>query len=580
MKIIERDVAIVGAGPAGVTLAGLLAQYGVSVVIMDREPDVVEEPRAVGIDDEALRTLQSFGMAEPVLGNAVRNAPIRYYDSKGRILAHVAPSGRPYGWPRRNLFFQPNLERLLRDHLATLENVELLTSCEAVELTQDADGASVVATMAGERLEVRARYVVGADGGKSFVRRALGIELEGDTAPMKWLVVDVENDTWDAPYSAVYTSPERPSMTIPLPFGYRRFEFKVLDGEDPDTMAEPDRVAKLMKPFYPNTDVPRAVRRRIYWHHSRTASRFQAGRGFLVGDAAHLQPPFFGQGMNSGMRDVTNLAWKLGFVLTGKAGTALLDTYDAERRDTAREMVEFATGVGRLYHPRSRFTEVVRNAFFRGAQKVPGVRDYILQMKYKPVPRYREGFVLAPRAKDKGSLVGRAFPQPLVQRLDGAHVRLDDVIGDRIAIVSVVPGVAAAISQKARARLASRGFVLVQSNVMPAYRRSGQTDPAGISHEGPLDVIDVFDLDGGLRDMYLARPAEEVYVVRPDRYVAATCRLADLDRLLPAVLRLLGEMEQSRDSRGARVGVRGRPDGTAALREATGVTKKRGSNGA
>src|SRR5690606_23997563 len=179
-----------------------------------------------------------------------------------------------------------------------------------------------------------------------------------------------------APYSAVYTSPHRPSMTIPLPFGYRRFEFKVLDGEDPDRMAEPETVAELMKQFYPDGEVPEAARRRIYWHHSRTASRFQDGRVFLVGDAAHLQPPFFGQGMNSGMRDVTNLAWKLGMVLSGSASPGLLGTYDSERREIARDMVQFATGIGRLYHPANRGTEIIRNLFFRGVQRIPGARDY------------------------------------------------------------------------------------------------------------------------------------------------------------------------------------------------------------
>lgn len=541
MRSIERDVAIVGAGPAGVTLAALLAEYGVSVILMDRAEGVVEEPRAVGIDDEALRTLQSFGMAETVLENAVRNAPIRYYDSKRRILAHVAPSARPYGWPRRNLFFQPNLENVLREHLSSRESVELLTSCEAVEMTQDADGVSIIAEQEGERIQIRAKYAVGADGGKSFVRRAADIGLEGDTAPMKWLVVDVEKDTWDAPYSAVYTSPERPSMTIPLPFGYRRFEFKILDGEDPDSMAEPEIVAKLMKPYYPNSPVPPATRRRIYWHHSRTATTFQRDRVFLVGDAAHLQPPFFGQGMNSGMRDVTNLAWKLGFVLGGTASPALLRTYDAERRDTAREMVDFATGIGRLYHPRSRFTEAVRNVAFRGIQKVPGGRDYILQMKYKPVPRYRDGFVIVPARIDKSSLVGRAFPQPLVQRLDGSRVRLDDVLGNRLAIVGLVPGVVEAIPVAVASQLAARGVVAVQAHVMPSYRRAGQFDPEQRENTGELEVVDVYDLDGGLRDLHLGRPVDEVYIVRPDRYVATACKVSELGRVLPKVLRLLGE---------------------------------------
>lgn len=542
VQTIERDVVIVGAGPSGATLANLLAGHGLSVLVIDREPDVSDEPRAVGIDDEAIRTLQSFGMAEAVLDTAVRNAPIRYFDSRKRILAHVAPSARPYGWPRRNLFFQPTLEALLRRGLEAYDNVELRTSCTALELRQDADGVTVVAAEGGERFAARAQYVVGADGGKSFVRQATSVTLRGETAPMKWLVVDVEEDTWDAPYSAVYTSPERPSMTIPLPFGHRRFEFEILDGEDPESMAEEEAVQRLMKPFYPDSPVPRILRRRVYWHHSRTAETFQAGRVFLVGDAAHLQPPFFGQGMNSGIRDVTNLAWKLGFVLTGRAGAGLLASYDAERRETAREMVDFATGIGRLYHPRSRVTEAVRNVLFRGAQRLPGARDYILQMKHKPVPRYRDGFVVTAPRSDKGSLVGRAFPQPMVQRLDGARVRLDDVLGSRLALVGLVPGVAEALEPRLAARLRAHGGAVVQGHVLPAYRRAGQLDPETRSSSAPggTDVIDVYDFDGGLRDLHLARPADEVYVVRPDRYVAAACSLGELDDVLGRLLGLLG----------------------------------------
>jgi len=539
MEAPERDVVIIGAGPAGVTLTNLLAQYGVLTTLIDREAEILQEPRAVGIDDEALRTLQGFGMAEEVLANAVRNAPIRYYDSRKRILAHVAPSGRPYGWPRRNLFFQPNLEATLRKSLERFGTVELRTGCEAVELVQDADGVTVTAQQGDDTVTLRARYVIGADGGRSFVRDAVGIELEGDTAPMKWLVVDVKDDTWDAPYSAVYTSPHRPSMTIPLPFGYRRFEFKVLDGEDPDRMAEPETVAELMKQFYPDGEVPEPVRRRIYWHHSRTATRFQEGRVFLVGDAAHLQPPFFGQGMNSGMRDVTNLAWKLGMVLTGSASPTLLETYDSERRETAREMVQFATGVGRLYHPANRGTEWFRNLFFRGVQRVPGGRDYILQMKYKPVSRYEDGFVLR-NDTGRSSLVGRAFPQPMVEQLDGARLRLDDVLGTRIALVGVVKGVAEALSPHVAARLAVHNGVVVQAHVPSAYRRKGQFDPAARDTASEIPVVDVYDLEGGLRDLYLEHPGAEVYIVRPDRYVAAVSSIAELNSTVESLLELLG----------------------------------------
>jgi 3-(3-hydroxy-phenyl)propionate hydroxylase len=534
---MQCDVVIVGAGPAGATLANLLAGYGVRIVLLDKESGVVEEPRAVGIDDEALRTLQGFGMAEPVLDNAVRNAPIRYYDSNRRLLAHVAPSARPYGWPRRNLFFQPNLESVLRKGLDRFENVRLMTSCEVTGLSDTGTRVELKAVHHGEPVEITARFAVGADGGKSFVRGALDIPLKGDTAPMKWLVVDVEHDTWDAPYSAVYTSPHRPSMTIPLPFGFRRFEFKILDDEDPEAMAEPDRVAELMKPFYPDSEVPPAVRRRIYWHHSRTAETFQKGRVFLVGDAAHLQPPFFGQGMNSGIRDVTNLAWKLGQVLVGKASPALLASYDAERRENARAMVEFATGVGRLYHPRNRLAEIARNFVFRTVQKIPGGRDYILQMKYKPVPQYQQGFLLAPPASSKTSMVGRAFPQPLVLTLSGERKLLDDVFGQDIAILGLATGLVEALSEESIAILHRAGARVVQSSVMPSYRREGGFDPAMRSQRPGLNIIDIYDFDGGLRDILLARPAVEFVVVRPDRYVAAA---GALDEVNSIIARLFG----------------------------------------
>jgi len=536
---MKCDVAIVGAGPAGATLANLLAGYGVEVVLLDKEAGVVDEPRAVGIDDEALRTLQSFDMAEPVLDNAVRNAPIRYYDSNRKLLAHVAPSARPFGWPRRNLFFQPNLENVLRKSLARFENVRLMTSCEVTGLSDTGSRVELTAVHHGEPVEISARFAVGADGGKSFVRGALDIPLMGDTAPMKWLVVDIEHDTWDAPYSAVYTSSHRPSMTIPLPFGFRRFEFKILEGEDHEAMAEPDRVAELMKPFYPDTPVPPAVRRRIYWHHSRTAETFQKGRVFLVGDAAHLQPPFFGQGMNSGIRDVTNLAWKLGQVLADKASPALLSSYDTERRENARAMVEFATGVGRLYHPRNRITEIARNFVFRNLQKIPGGRDYILQMKYKPVPQYQQGFVLPPPASAKTSLVGRAFPQPMVQTLSGERKLLDDVLGQDIAILGLATGLVEALSEASIAILSRAGARVVQSSVMPSYRREGGFDPTMRTQLPGLNVIDVYDFDGGLRDLLLARTATEFVVIRPDRYVAAAGKLDEVNSMIEQLFKKL-----------------------------------------
>src|SRR5690606_19032036 len=390
---IEVDVAVVGAGPCGLTLANLLGTYGVSTVVLDREPGPLDHPRAVAVDDESLRSFQAGGLAEEILADCIQNAPIRYHDSRGRVLAHVGPSARPYGWPRRNLFLQPLLEASLRRGLDRFDHVTLHPETEVVGLKRvgEDEGARLTARHHGAEVRVLARFAVGADGGRSFVREALGIRMLGRTDSAQWLVVDVAEDTWEAPYSAVYCHPRRPSMTIPLPYGHRRFEFKLLPGEREEQITAPAKVRELLTPYYRGRPLPELVRGRVYWHHSRTSARFQDGPVFLAGDAAHLQPPFFGQGMNSGIRDATNLAWKLAAVTSGKCEPSLLKTYDAERRGHAETMVSFATRVGRMYQPRNRVTETVRNAFFRGVQQVPGARDYILQMKYKPAPRYTEG---------------------------------------------------------------------------------------------------------------------------------------------------------------------------------------------
>jgi 3-(3-hydroxy-phenyl)propionate hydroxylase len=536
VKTYETEVAIVGAGPAGVILANLLGGYGISVLVLEREKEVVDMPRAVGIDDMVLRTLQSFGMAEPILDGVIQNAPIRYYDSHRRLLAHVAPGPRRYGWPRRNLCYQPFLEQRLRANLARFGTVELLPGAEVFELRQDSSGAHLRAWIGTEPAKINARFVIGADGGRGFVRKAVGIDLVGDTAASKWLIVDVEKDTWDAPYPAVYSSPRRPMTTVPLPFAFRRFEFQILDRENPTEISRPESVQRLLSPFYPDSAPPDVVRTRVYLHRSRTAARFQAGQVFLVGDAAHQQPPLLGQGLNAGIRDVTNLAWKLGEVISGRAGTALLDTYDAERRDDVRAMGSLAARADRMYRPRNALTERMRNDVFRAAQWIPRGRDYLMRLR-RPVPRYTRGAVLDAGAVERGSLVGCAFPQPTVRTRDGTRSRLDDVLGPRLAVLGLVPEIADRLSPDTATRLAACGGLIVQAHVDPVYRRAGQAGLGGTPAVGELS--DVYDVHGELRDLRLERPGDEVYFIRPDRYVAGACPASRLDATLGRILDVL-----------------------------------------
>lgn len=538
--MIETDVLVVGAGPCGAMAANLLGVYGVRTLLVDREREIVAFPRAVGIDDESLRTCQAAGLVDEVLADCVQNTPIRYHTSWGRCFAHVKPSAQPYGWPRRNLFLQPLLEATLRAGLARFPHVDVRLGCELTALATDGDG--VTATLAGAdggELRVRARYLVGTDGGRSTVRRLAGIELTGTTAPTRWLVVDVADDQLDAPYSGVYCHPDHPVLMVPLPYRHRRWEFRLETGDasgdasgdtagdaSGDPAASPEAVMARLAPHYGATPLPRIVSCRVYLHHSRIAERFQAGRVFLAGDAAHLQPPFFGQGMNSGMRDVTNLTWKLAAVTAGRAAPRLLDTYDTERRRHAAEMVWFATRMGKLYTPRNAVTEHARDLGFRALTLVPGGKEYLLQMKFKPMPRYVHGAVVGAEPHRRDHPVGRMFGQPAVETGERQRRKLDDAIGPWFAVIGIGVDPAEHLGDEARRWWDALGARLV-SVVSPRLRPRPGATVAPVTPAGSLALVDV---DGGLRDLKLARPADEIVVLRPDRYVAAVCTAAGLER--------------------------------------------------
>jgi 3-(3-hydroxy-phenyl)propionate hydroxylase len=335
----------------------------------------------------------------------------------------------------------------------------------------------------------------------------------------------------------------RPVLMVPLPYGHRRWEFKINDTDDEIALTDPRRVlTELIAPRYGVTPPPRVLRSAVYLHHSRTAKRFRAGRVFLAGDAAHLQPPFFGQGMNSGIRDATNLAWKLALVLKGSAGDRLLDTYDSERREHAATMVGFATRMGQMYIPRNHATEHVRDVAFRGLQKLPGARDYILQMKYKPMPRYVRGAVVPYAGTAKDVPLGRMFIQPAVENADGHRVMLDDTLGSSFAVLGLHADPASALSADSAAWWRSLGARSVQvlaprgaPGPEPGSRRKR---PDGGGGDGWCTTVE--DVDGAFRDWLLKRPADNIIVLRPDRYVAAICPLGHLEGVTARLRQILG----------------------------------------
>ncbi len=545
MSAVEQtQVVVVGAGPCGVTIANHLGMHGIRTVLIERSREILDYPRAVGADDETIRSWQAVGLAEETLADMVCNVPARYHNSLGRCFAEVRPSAQPFGWPRRNIFLQPLTEAALRKGLARYQNVTRLFGWELETLAQDAGGVTVrIKSDTGETREIRCDYLVGADGGRSTVRGLLGVELTGKTLPSRWLVVDVMDDTLYAPFSGVYCHPKGVHMCIDLPYGYRRFEFMLQDGDTEESIQAPEHIAKLMRPHYPDgAALPTIKRNRVYTHHARIAARFQVGRAFLAGDAAHLQPPFFGQGMNSGIRDASNIAWKLAAVIDDRAGPKILETYDTERRDHALAMVKIATWLGDFYRPRNRLTEMFRDAFFDAIQRLPSVRDYFLQLRFKPMPRYTEGLVIhaavpavdrsrADAAPPKSSPVGRMFMQPRVETADRRKLKLDDAIGPWFALIGINIDPAAYLDAEGRLFWQHLGARIVQVN----KSRRGR---AGLpSADAQTLVLD--DVDGAFRDWLMASPSEECIVLRPDRYVAAVCSRNELGAVTASMRSLL-----------------------------------------
>jgi 3-(3-hydroxy-phenyl)propionate hydroxylase len=499
-------VIVVGAGPTGLTLAGLLARYGIDVLIIERNPQTVQEPRAVSIDDESLRTMQSVGVINELVPKIVLGYGSEYFSPAGRRFLKVKPTTLEYGYPRRNAFRQPVLELILRDKLSRYVNATIWFETELVEFAQSEEAATARVRRHGEIVELTCDYLVGCDGARSFVRQSLGIEMHGSTFRERWLIIDLEQTTDLTRDTKVYCNPMRPCLSLPGPNGTRRFEFMLHDGEQDDDVLAPNNVAALLRLY--GTDDRAVLRRKVvYTFHARMADRWRAGRIFLAGDAAHLTPPFAGQGMNSGVRDAHNLAWKLAAVVSGQLGDALLDSYDTERRDHAAEMIQLAIRMGQVMMPRGRAQALVFQTFFRALALYPAARSYFAEMKYKPKPRFNRGFLLAPKSGLKESLVGKLFPQALVMTGAGFAL-LDDVLGDGFALIAppgTPPQMLADLRPSEVGKLPIRSVaVLDREDASPV--------------EAP--TVAARDLRGDLAQL-LSGHSAGVYLLRPDRYVAA-----------------------------------------------------------
>ncbi|MCZ6658681.1 MAG: bifunctional 3-(3-hydroxy-phenyl)propionate/3-hydroxycinnamic acid hydroxylase [Gammaproteobacteria bacterium] len=434
------DVAILGLGPVGSTAAILFAHAGLKVVAFERDEEVYKLPRAVNLDGEIVRAFQRIGLGDEVanLLQPVREGDrVGFANSKREwLFGRDSAAFGSNGWQPGNMFDQPELESYLRRTAIAHDNVTAYIGFEVNGFVDDGDSITINADEAdGTRTQtVTARYLVGCDGASSFVRKTLDIEWVDLGYDHDWLVVDIVTKPGHTLTNVTLQvcDPERLCTYVCTKDPYRRWEFKLNTGESWEEMLEPERIHSLIDPWTPRDtyDIRRAA---VYQFHAATAETWHVGNVFIAGDAAHQTPPFLGQGMNAGMRDVVNLAWKFQMVLSGVANDALLDTYQAEREAHANDLVDWAVAIGQLME----HTAAVEAAE-RAGTPPPAIPPQHQASGYgqgREQPPIRDGVVKLDQVSDTGS-TGYLFSQPIVRDRQNDEFRLDARLGPGFAIVA------------------------------------------------------------------------------------------------------------------------------------------------
>ena len=515
----DTDVLILGAGPVGLTLANLLGGYGVRTTVADAGAKLIDYPRGVGLDDESLRTFQTAGVVERVLPHTTPQHIMRMVNGTGQVLMDVRPGACEFGWSRRNGFIQPAVDAELLAALSRFTCVDVHFSHTLVGYVDDTDGVTATVALAdGTEKTIRARYLVGCDGGRSVTRKSMGVTFEGQSSPTRFLVVDVRNDPLGTPNAYLGADPVRPFVSIGLPHGVRRFEFMIFDDETDEQVADPLFVHSLLARHVPEPAGLDFIRQRVYTLHARIAGAFRAGHVLIAGDAAHLMPVWQGQGYNSGVRDATNLAWKLTAVLRGLADDALLDTYDTERRDHAKAMIDVSVALGRILSPTNKVVAGARDKIAAALNLVPAAKRWIAAGGYKPKPRFHVGALVdAVGPAAEGEPVGQMFPQPRVDTRTETGVLLDDVLGPWFSVLVWGNDPRHVFDRRSLETLTRLGVKLV--SIRPSTQLHWDAAPTDDPRED-LDVTVVGDATGALKAWFDTHPVGFV-VVRPDRYVAA-----------------------------------------------------------
>jgi len=431
---LDTDVLIVGLGPVGAALANLLGRYGITVLAIDQATEIFTKPRAIALDNEALRILQLVGVRDGEFAT-VGIPQVQYHSPLFGRFARINSARIVDGHPMLVTFYQPELETLLRRKLTALPTVEVQLGLELVGFTEDA--SSVQASMKGldgTTRRMRARYLIGTDGATSTVRRLLGLEFKGASFAQDWLIVDALGVPNPIDHCEFLCDPRRPTPHMVAPGGRQRWEFMLQPGESREEMERPETIRRLLAHWCDSENI-QIERTAVYRFHAREVPAFSKGRCFLAGDAAHVTPPFAGQGLVAGLRDVANLAWKLAWVIRGQASPDILASYDQERRPHAKKIINLARFLGALVMPSNRLTAFMVHGLMSAARVLPAGRALFEDLKIKPENTFDHGLFWRDRATRRLN-AGSSFPQGWVRpAASGKPTLSDDALGLQWALI-------------------------------------------------------------------------------------------------------------------------------------------------
>lgn len=416
------DVLILGYGPVGATMANLLGQEGHRVAVAEVHREVFDKPRAVNLDQEALRLFQRIGLAEQISHGCVPHFGTNFLGVDGELIKAIysAPPPYPLGWPANLMFIQPEAERLLRKRVETLDSVDVRLEHTAIAFEQTRDVVAVEFDTPSGSQKVRARYLVGCDGANSPTREWMDTPQTDLGFSEHYVVVDawIMRDTPLPLRTTQYCYPDAPTSYVVCSGNLRRWELKILPGERVDDYSDLSRIKARLAPFV-EVDALKFWRSAVYHFDARVADTWRRGRAFLAGDAAHTMPPFLGQGLNSGLRDAANLSWRLTYVLRGMADETLLESYQTERRPHILAVTEITKDLGKIVGETDPARAADRDRRLRAEMAENGP----VTVRQALIPPIAKGFL----DKGGGKLAGTLAPQPRVS-LDGESHLLDELM--------------------------------------------------------------------------------------------------------------------------------------------------------